>query len=807
MDANGCSSSDVITVQVLPLPTASISYTGNPFCQTGTAPVSRVGQAGGTYSSTTGLIINPVTGEINLSSSTPGSYTVTYSFSNGSCTSQVRTEVSIFSLPIVVYQPTLPSVCVQGNPFTLTGGNPTGGVYRGRGVTGDIFYPGVAGIGLHVIEYTYTNAKGCASTATASIQVVALVRGNTNLNLPELCINANPLTLSVSNGIQTGGQFSGNGVVGDRFFPSVAGVGTHTIRYITPGVSGCAVLYTGTIQVNPKPALQVTAAQQVCEGMPVVINAQATGDLFWSDSTSTSLQNFVGSLTLRATRTTTYLITCRDGKGCSNVQPITIEVAGFPDANFRLDRQDFCNDGRAQVLVNGLSGGSFTASSGLAMNQSTGEINLSATQPGSYTITYQVTNQAGCQSSSSRSIQIRERPLLSLSNLILCVGTAQSITTTATLGGNSRWQSNQSDIVSVDAMGVVTGLRAGRTSVLFTNQAGCTTGLSVTVKDIPQITGRNIVCKNDSIRLTIATAGGVAGQFSSLFQSIVSVNNNGWVKGLQSGTAIIRYRDVDGCVATYPLQVDEVQERVAGPVIGCEPGTVRLDRTLQAAYGMSGYTFTFWRDAAQTGLLSNPLRIATSGIYYAQVINGNGCKLERPVELRVTIAKALQPKRLDTVKTQNNTAVQLQGRANGTSYLWSPSEGLNAVNVPNPWFRYNKNMEYRVIMQTDSGCMVTDTVFVKALDANVFVPTAFTPNRDGLNDKLMPVCFSIQRLSYFTIFNRWGEVVFTTNAIGKGWDGIAKGSPADPGTYVWMLEAIGLDGQVFRQKGTVVLIR
>jgi gliding motility-associated-like protein len=71
----------------------------------------------------------------------------------------------------------------------------------------------------------------------------------------------------------------------------------------------------------------------------------------------------------------------------------------------------------------------------------------------------------------------------------------------------------------------------------------------------------------------------------------------------------------------------------------------------------------------------------------------------------------------------------------------------------------------------------------------------------------MPVCFSIQRLSYFTIFNRWGEVVFTTNAIGKGWDGIAKGSPADPGTYVWMLEAIGLDGQVFRQKGTVVLIR
>ncbi len=708
---------------------------------------------------------------------------------------------------MVVYQSNLPAVCVQGNPFTLTGGNPTGGVYRGRGVIGDTFDPGVAGIGTHVIDYTYTNAKGCASTATATIQVVALVRGNTNLVFPEICVNANPFTIIVSNGVTPGGQLSGAGVVGDRFFPSLAGIGTHTIRYVTPGVSGCSVLYTGTIQVNPKPALLVTAAQQVCEGMPVVINAQAVGDLFWSDSTSSNLQNFSGPLTLRATRTTTYMITCRDGKGCSNVQPLTIQVVGYPDAAFRLEKEDLCNDGKVWVMVSGLSGGSFSSSYGLSMNRSTGEIDLSASQPGNYSITYQVTNQAGCESSSSRSIVIRERALLSLSNLILCVGTAQSITTTATPGGNSRWQSGNADIVSVDAQGLVRGLQSGRTSVIFTNQAGCTTGLSVTVKNLPQITGKNIVCKNDSIRLTVATAGGITGQFSSLFQSIVSVNNNGWVKGLQPGTAVIRYRDIDGCVATYPLQVDAVQERIPGPIIGCEPGTVRLDQSLQAAYGTSGYTYTYWRDAAQTALLNNPLRIGTSGSYYAQVINGNGCKLEKPLELRVTIAKALQPRRLDTVKTQNNTPVQLRGRANGVSYLWSPAAGLNSVYVQNPWFSYNRNMEYQVTLQTDSGCAVTDTVFVKALDANVFVPTGFTPNRDGLNDKLTPVCYSIQRLSYFTIFNRWGEVVFTTNSIGKGWDGTAKGSPADAGTYVWMLEAIGLDGQVFKQKGTVVLIR
>jgi gliding motility-associated-like protein len=62
-------------------------------------------------------------------------------------------------------------------------------------------------------------------------------------------------------------------------------------------------------------------------------------------------------------------------------------------------------------------------------------------------------------------------------------------------------------------------------------------------------------------------------------------------------------------------------------------------------------------------------------------------------------------------------------------------------------------------------------------------------------------------MNFFSVFNRWGELLFTTNTIGKGWDGTSKGAAADAGTYVWMLEAVGMDGQVFRQKGTVVLIR
>ena len=89
----------------------------------------------------------------------------------------------------------------------------------------------------------------------------------------------------------------------------------------------------------------------------------------------------------------------------------------------------------------------------------------------------------------------------------------------------------------------------------------------------------------------------------------------------------------------------------------------------------------------------------------------------------------------------------------------------------------------------------------------MYVPTAFSPNGDGINDVLRPILLGMKELSYFKVFNRFGEMVFSTTEIGRGWDGKIAGKAQDPATFVWMAEGVTYKGAVRRKKGYAVLIR
>ena len=89
---------------------------------------------------------------------------------------------------------------------------------------------------------------------------------------------------------------------------------------------------------------------------------------------------------------------------------------------------------------------------------------------------------------------------------------------------------------------------------------------------------------------------------------------------------------------------------------------------------------------------------------------------------------------------------------------------------------------------------------------DIFLPNAFTPGK-ATNNLFRPIAVGISSLQYFRVFNRWGQLVYSTSAIGQGWDGYVNGHIQDPGTYVWMAQGKAYTGNIIFRKGTVILIR
>jgi gliding motility-associated-like protein len=92
-------------------------------------------------------------------------------------------------------------------------------------------------------------------------------------------------------------------------------------------------------------------------------------------------------------------------------------------------------------------------------------------------------------------------------------------------------------------------------------------------------------------------------------------------------------------------------------------------------------------------------------------------------------------------------------------------------------------------------------------DANIFVPTGFTPNSDSKNDVLKPILVGMKKLERFSVYNRWGQLVFSTSEIGKGWDGKISGADQKADVYVYVAIGITYLDQKIVRKGTTTLIR
>jgi gliding motility-associated-like protein len=145
----------------------------------------------------------------------------------------------------------------------------------------------------------------------------------------------------------------------------------------------------------------------------------------------------------------------------------------------------------------------------------------------------------------------------------------------------------------------------------------------------------------------------------------------------------------------------------------------------------------------------------------------------------------------------------------GTVFLWQPSTGLSNVNIAEPVATLNSDMNYIVTVSNYGGCEGKDTIHIKVFSTapDILVPTAFTPNNDRKNDILKPIPVGVTNIDFFRVFDHYGQVIFSTNIIGRGWDGRFQGRDLNGGTYVWAVQGIDYTGKKIIKKGTVTLIR
>lgn len=305
--------------------------------------------------------------------------------------------------------------------------------------------------------------------------------------------------------------------------------------------------------------------------------------------------------------------------------------------------------------------------------------------------------------------------------------------------------------------------------------------------------GRGIEkCTGDTV--TLSAPGG----FSSYQWSPASdgANFNAQTVTLfpkQTTTYTVTAQTSLGCqvTGTFTLKVNHPMPIFLGADTSfCSGDSIRLS----PGTGFSAYNWS-------TGSTQSLIYVKNTGPYSVQVTDANGCKSSDTVIIQNEYRRPARFLPPDTLLCLNDK-FEAKTLFLFKSYLWSTGERTEQIEI-------KKAGWYWLKVQDDNGCFGQDTLRVKEKDCreSVFVPNAFTPNRDGINDAFKPIVFGSPVKFRFSIYNRWGEKVFETHDVNKGWDGVYIGKQAPSTAFVWVCiyQFSGKPPQM--QKGTLVMIK
>lgn len=280
-----------------------------------------------------------------------------------------------------------------------------------------------------------------------------------------------------------------------------------------------------------------------------------------------------------------------------------------------------------------------------------------------------------------------------------------------------------------------------------------------------------------------------------------------------SGTYHVRASNGSACTAQDSVQVTI---QLATIILTVEQGICVGDTAQLAVSGDLGNAVIEWLPAdeiiigqGETTALVAPSSTTT---YAVELTTSLGCTWGDTVTVNVSplFGSAVSASADQTLVLPGTTVQLLATPSTGVSYFWQPAGAVSDPNIANPTAVVDQTTTF-IVTVSDGICIrsipVTVTVYeLRCKDPDIFVPNTFSPNGDGNNDVLFVRGRHIQRME-FMVFDRWGEKVFESAELNKGWDGTFEGRPVDPAVFVYHLRAWCVDGQQYFTKGNVTVIR
>jgi gliding motility-associated-like protein len=695
--------------------------------------------------------------EVNAPESTEILVTGTFA----DCQYTLPLEVTIHPLPSVVIELD-EGVCFNEEPFALNGGLPAGstGTYTVNGNETTVFNPSQPADATYEVVYTFTDANGCVNSDTSSIVIWPLPAVSLDPFTPACELDP---VLALTGGWPENGVYTLDATEIEELNPSELGYGSYMLEYTFTDANGCAESASElvTIYPSPEPAISpptlcwepeliiessTTIAQGVVSGY--TWNLGENGD----DSslpTATLLTDGPGDVTVQ--------LTVVSDQGCEASTSAIIPIHPTPVADFTAD--DICtNEALVVEDLSTIDGGAIAdwewTMNGVLFSNNQQPEDILVEDWGSLLVSLTVTSPQGCASTTSETIMVSPLPVLNLTADAICSGEQATVFSNASLPDGSvpdlEWNNGLGETVPNTLNLTGTYDQPGEYVIALTASSGpgCVTNetINLVVHPTPSVAfiwDENRFCAEGNTLLTdlsdVATGSLVAWYWTA----------NGTPFSQQS-EAVFTTAVPGNYTIALTVTTDE----------GCE------------AQSVENNAITVW---------PNPV----ADFYF-------------PPELPISAAPY----------------VHVTDRSQGANqWLYTFSDG-SVYHEPDFTHTFTEPGLYELTQLVTNGFGCTDSMNV-SIDfnpsLNVFVPNAFTPDDDGINEVFKPILSGAEVNHYrLVIINRWGEVVFESNDLGEGWIGNFRGGAhyVPAGVYVWQLE-VGTREQFVREKftGHVTVLR